>query len=31
MTAGPTPAPGFRVERCGNLFVYIPVKPKAAA
>ena len=27
MTATPTPAPGFRIERCGNLFVYIPVRP----
>ena len=26
MTATPTPASGFRIERCGNLFVYIPVK-----
>lgn len=24
----PTPAPGFRIERCGNLYVYIPIKPK---
>jgi hypothetical protein len=24
------PAPGFRIERCGNLFVYQPIKPKAA-
>jgi hypothetical protein len=23
------PAPGFRVERCGNLYVYVPIKPKA--
>ena len=28
MTAipAPAPAPGFRIERAGNLFVYIPVK-----
>ena len=24
-----TPAPGFRIERCGNLYVYIPIKPTA--
>lgn len=23
----PTPAPGYRIERAGRLFVYIPVKP----
>lgn len=27
MTNPPAPAPGFRIEKCGNLFVYIPVKP----
>lgn len=25
MTA--TPAPGFRIERTGNLYVYHPIKP----
>jgi hypothetical protein len=28
MTTQPAPAPGFRIERCGNLFVYVPLKPK---
>lgn len=27
MTNPPTPTPGFRIERCGLLYVYIPVKP----
>lgn len=27
MTTRPAPAPGYRIERCGNLFVYIPIKP----
>lgn len=27
MTTTPTPAPGFRIERCGNLYVYIAIKP----
>lgn len=27
MTTQPTPAPGFRIERAGNLYVYIPIKP----
>jgi len=26
-TPAPTPAPGFRIELAGNLFVYIPVRP----
>ena len=25
--SNPTPVPGFRIERCGNLYVYIPIKP----
>jgi hypothetical protein len=31
MTTRPAPAPGFRIERCGLLYVYTPVKPKAAS
>jgi hypothetical protein len=31
MTSRPTPAPGFRIERCGLLYVYIPIKPKATS
>jgi len=27
MTNPPTPAPGYRIERCANLFVYIKVQP----
>jgi hypothetical protein len=26
----PVAVPGFRVERCGNLFVYVPIQPRAA-
>ena len=26
MTNPPAPAPGYRIERCGNLFVYVPIK-----
>lgn len=24
----PQPAPGYRIERCGNLYVYHPVNPR---
>ncbi len=27
MSTQATPAPGFRIERTGNIYVYIPIRP----